>query len=65
MRVWQWKVESQSADAHTFSGISVQNPDRAGAPPGGDLVRDLLRRAAEYVYRFIYYMYGRWLIVWS
>ncbi|KAH9946739.1 SEP-domain-containing protein [Amylocystis lapponica] len=29
------------------SGISVQNPDRQGAVPGGDLVRDLLRRAAE------------------
>ncbi|TBU26883.1 hypothetical protein BD311DRAFT_808092 [Dichomitus squalens] len=29
------------------SGISVQNPDRAGAAPGGNLVRDLLRRAAE------------------
>ncbi|CCM00209.1 uncharacterized protein FIBRA_02237 [Fibroporia radiculosa] len=29
------------------SGISVQNPDRPGATPGGNLVRDLLRRAAE------------------
>ncbi|KAI0919984.1 hypothetical protein AcV5_001914 [Taiwanofungus camphoratus] len=29
------------------SGISVQNPDRPGAVPGGNLVRDLLRRAAE------------------
>ncbi|KAI0667540.1 hypothetical protein C8Q78DRAFT_1105457 [Trametes maxima] len=29
------------------SGISVQNPDRPGAVPGGDIVRDLLRRAAE------------------
>ncbi|KAJ4481221.1 SEP-domain-containing protein, partial [Lentinula aciculospora] len=35
------------------SGISVQNPDRPGgrgggdALPGGDIVRDLLRRAAE------------------
>ncbi|KAF5344773.1 hypothetical protein D9757_013427 [Collybiopsis confluens] len=31
------------------SGISVQNPDRpgAGAVPGGNMVRDLLRRAAE------------------
>ncbi|PIL32473.1 hypothetical protein GSI_05176 [Ganoderma sinense ZZ0214-1] len=29
------------------SGISVQNPDRAGPAPGGNLVRDLLRRAAE------------------
>ena len=29
-----------------FSGISVQNPDRA-AVPGGNMVRDLLRRAAE------------------
>ncbi|KIK65138.1 hypothetical protein GYMLUDRAFT_71027 [Collybiopsis luxurians FD-317 M1] len=32
------------------SGISVQNPDRPGASgvPGGNMVRDLLRRAAEY-----------------
>jgi hypothetical protein len=30
------------------SGISVQNPDRPGVP-GGNMVRDLLRRAAEYV----------------
>ncbi|KAH8105335.1 ubiquitin-related domain-containing protein [Cristinia sonorae] len=30
------------------SGISVQNPDRPGrSVPGGNLVRDLLRRAAE------------------
>ncbi|RDX50668.1 SEP-domain-containing protein [Lentinus brumalis] len=29
------------------SGISVQNPGRQGAVPGGDLVQDLLRRAAE------------------
>ncbi|KAI8976340.1 hypothetical protein BD414DRAFT_496628 [Trametes punicea] len=29
------------------SGISVQNPDRPAAVPGGNLVRDLLRRAAE------------------
>ncbi|KAH9850446.1 hypothetical protein C2E23DRAFT_835114 [Lenzites betulinus] len=29
------------------SGISVQNPDRQGSVPGGELVRDLLRRAAE------------------
>ncbi|TCD71049.1 hypothetical protein EIP91_000141 [Steccherinum ochraceum] len=30
------------------SGISVQNPDRPGrSGPGGNLVRDLLRRAAE------------------
>ncbi|GBE88893.1 UBX domain-containing protein [Sparassis crispa] len=29
------------------SGISVQNPGRPGAVPGGDIVRDLLRRAAE------------------
>ena len=35
---------------HTHSGISVQNPDRAGSAPGGNLVRDLLRRAAEYVF---------------
>jgi hypothetical protein len=29
------------------SGISVQNPDRNPNVPGGDIVRDLLRRAAE------------------
>ncbi|KAI0808279.1 hypothetical protein C8Q74DRAFT_1232451 [Fomes fomentarius] len=29
------------------SGISIQNPDRPNAVPGGNLVRDLLRRAAE------------------
>ncbi|KAH9840529.1 uncharacterized protein C8Q71DRAFT_739788 [Rhodofomes roseus] len=29
------------------SGIAVQNPDRPGAVPGGSLVRDLLRRAAQ------------------
>ncbi|KAF9808997.1 hypothetical protein IEO21_07652 [Rhodonia placenta] len=29
------------------SGISIQNPDRPAAVPGGNLVRDLLRRAAE------------------
>ncbi len=31
-----------------FSGISVQNPERSrGGVPGGDLVRNLLQRAAE------------------
>ncbi|KAF9005204.1 hypothetical protein BDQ17DRAFT_1354033 [Cyathus striatus] len=29
------------------SGISVENPDRNRSVPGGDMVRDLLRRAAE------------------
>lgn len=29
------------------SGLSIQNPDRRGAMPGGRMVRDLLRRAAE------------------
>jgi UBX domain-containing protein 1 len=29
------------------SGISIENPDRQRAIPGGDTVRDLLRRAAE------------------
>ncbi|KAI0739869.1 ubiquitin-related domain-containing protein [Daedaleopsis nitida] len=29
------------------SGISIQNPDRPGAVPGGDRVQELLRRAAE------------------
>lgn len=32
-----------------FSGLSVQNPNRTRGIPGGDMVRDLLRRAAEYV----------------
>ena len=32
---------------HIRSGLSVQNPDRA--VPGGDLVRNLLRKAAQYV----------------
>ena len=31
----------------SISGLSVQNPDRQRAVPGGDMVRDLLRRAAE------------------
>ncbi len=30
-----------------LSGISIENPDRQRAIPGGDMVRDLLRRAAE------------------
>jgi len=29
------------------SGISVENPDRTRGIPGGDMVKDLLRRAAE------------------
>jgi len=29
------------------SGISVENPNRSRGVPGGDMVRDLLRRAAE------------------
>ncbi|KAF8882240.1 hypothetical protein BD779DRAFT_1612471 [Infundibulicybe gibba] len=29
------------------SGISIENPDRPRQVPGGDMVRDLLRRAAE------------------
>jgi hypothetical protein len=32
-----------------FSGLSIQNPEAAQNVPGGNLVRDLLRRAAEYV----------------
>ena len=35
---------------HPYSGISVENPDRARAPPGGNMVRDLLRRAAQCVH---------------
>lgn len=47
------KVRTQSlptgggADHGVLSGISVQNPNARGNVPGGDLVRDLLRRAAE------------------
>ncbi len=37
------------SDVRMYSGISVQNPGRQGAVPGGDLVQDLLRRAAECV----------------
>jgi len=29
------------------SGVSIQNPDAPGAAPGGNLVRDILRKAAE------------------
>jgi hypothetical protein len=32
-----------------FSGLSVQNPNSASRVPGGEMVMDLLRRAAEYV----------------
>jgi len=45
--------EDRTEGEHWFaggerSGISVENPDRPGrAVPGGNLVRDLLRRAAE------------------
>jgi UBX domain-containing protein 1 len=30
-----------------FSGLSIENPDRQRAVPGGNMVRDLLRRAAQ------------------
>jgi hypothetical protein len=30
-----------------LSGISIENPDRQRGVPGGDMVRELLRRAAE------------------
>ena len=29
------------------SGLSIENPDRQSAVPGGNMVRDLLRRAAQ------------------
>ena len=32
-----------------FSALSVQNPNSASRVPGGEMVRNLLRRAAEYV----------------
>jgi len=32
------------------SGLSVQNPGRQSQIPGGNVVRDLLRRAAECVH---------------
>ena len=37
-----------------FSGLSVQNPNSAQRIPGGNMVRDLLRRAAEYVLSSIF-----------
>ena len=30
-----------------YSGLSIENPDRQRAVPGGNMVRDLLRRAAQ------------------
>ena len=42
-------IARHRTDAGVRSGISVQNPNRQGAVPGGNLVQDLLRRAAEYV----------------
>lgn len=30
-----------------LSGISVQNPGRGGGVPGGDLVKEILRKAAQ------------------
>lgn len=42
--------DSQIKPSHNLSsGINVQNPDRQRSVPGGDMVRDLLRRAAQYV----------------
>ena len=43
-------IHSIGADVHN-SGISVQNPNAAGNQPGGNLVRDLLRQAAQYAYQ--------------
>ena len=37
-----------------FSGISVQNPNARGNAPGGRMVQDILRRAAEYVILNLY-----------
>lgn len=42
-------VSILDSDAVRFSGISVENPDRQRAMPGGNMVRDLLRRAEQYV----------------
>ena len=39
----------QSDIALPCSGLSVQTPDNRRAVPGGNIVRDLLRRAAEFV----------------
>lgn len=39
-----------SLDVHVhrvYSGISVENPDHQRSTPGGNMVRDLLRRAAQ------------------
>jgi UBX domain-containing protein 1 len=42
----------------SFSGINIQNPDSArpggSRVPGGDMVRELLRRAQEFVLLFIF-----------
>ena len=37
------------------SGLSVQNPGRGGGP--GGVVRDLLRKAAQFVALYIYYRF--------
>jgi len=41
---------SHFLDARGCSGISVENPDSRRSIPGGPMVRDLLRRAAQYVF---------------
>lgn len=41
-------LASLIASITSSSGLSVQNPDHRSNIPGGDLVRGLLRKAAEY-----------------
>ncbi|KAJ3488583.1 hypothetical protein NLI96_g2731 [Meripilus lineatus] len=43
----EMKEKAGSLEENGGCGLSIQNPDRRPPPPGGNLVRDLLRRAAE------------------
>ena len=49
MRHRLYFIRSDTDTSVYFSGINVENPDRRRAVPGGNMVRDLLRRAAQYV----------------
>ena len=49
MRHHLYLMRSDTDTSVYFSGINVENPDRRRAAPGGNMVRDLLRRAAQYV----------------
>lgn len=43
----QFSIALSVNRGHDCSGISVENPDSRRSVPGGDMVRDLLRRAAQ------------------